>query len=47
MEDIFRGIGTDGIPSWLWDPRITRNGKSIQMAQMLIRLQHNDWDLGG
>ena len=47
MENIFRGMGSDEIPIWLWDPRIPQNGRSLEMEEILRRLQHNQWDLGG
>ena len=46
MKNIFRGMGNDELPIWLWDHGIPRNGKSLLMVEMLRRIQHDQWDLG-
>ena len=35
MENIFRVMGSDQLPVWIWDPSIPWNGRSLQMVEML------------
>ena len=46
MESFFRNIGSDGIPTWLWDPGILWNAKLFQMTKMSSGILHKIWDPG-
>ena len=45
MTRVFRSMGSDGLPTWLWDPRILLNENLSKMINMSSGVLHKPWDL--
>ena len=43
MTRVFRSIGSDGLPTWLWDPRILSNENLSKMINMSSGVLHKPW----